>query len=195
MKNRILIFLAFSIVSFPFFASAQYDVSRINKKAIEAYKKGMEKLQNNDFKNAIPFFQDAIQKDGNYIDAYLSLAGVYGQLKNYQESINSYQKAFLLDSNYTSFYRLSCSINLAGLGEFEKALNMISALLARPDLDPRSRKSAEYRQQTYQFAVDFAKAHASETYVFAPQNLGDSVNTAESEYFPSVSIEGEKLIF
>ena len=34
-----------------------------------------------------------------------------------------------------------------------------------------------------------------ENYVFSPQNLGDSINTAESEYFPSLSIEGNKFIF
>jgi len=155
----------------------------------------MEKVQNEDYKNAIPIFLDAIQKDPAYVDAYLSLAGVYGQLKNYQQCVDTYEKAFALDSNYTSFYRLSYSINLAGLGQFEKALNAIDALLARKDLDARSRKSAEYRRSTYQFAVDFAKAHASENYVFSPQNLGDSINTAESEYFPSISIEGNKLIF
>lgn len=195
MKNRILFCLAFCILHFSFSASAQYNSSKINKKAVEAYNKAMQSIQNDDYKGAIVFLQQAIQRDGNYIDAYLSLAGVYGELKEHQQSVDTYEKAFALDSNYTSFYRLSYSINLAGLGQFEKALNTINALLGRPDLDPRSRKSAEYRQKTYQFAVDFAKAHASENYSFTPQNLGDSINTAESEYFPSISIDGKKLIF
>ena len=155
----------------------------------------MAKVQDDDYKNAIPLLQDAIQKDANYIDAYLSLAGVYGQLKNYQQSVDAYEKAFSLDSNYTSFYRLSYSINLAGLGQFEKALNAVNALLARKDLDPRSRKSAEYRKSSYQFAVDFAKAHTNDNYVFAPKNLGDGINTAESEYFPSLTIDGKEMIF
>jgi outer membrane protein OmpA-like peptidoglycan-associated protein/tetratricopeptide (TPR) repeat protein len=195
MKNRLVFVFTFCTLHFAFFASAQYNVSKINKKAVDSYNKAMERIQNDDYKTAIAFFQEAIQKDGNYIDAYLSLAGVYGQMKKYQESTTYYEKAFAIDTNYTAFYRLSYSINLAGLGQFEKALSTVNALLARPDLDPRSRKSAEYRRSTYQFAVDFAKAHASENYVFAPQNLGDSVNTSESEYFPSLSIEGDKLIF
>ena len=155
----------------------------------------MEKVQNDDYKNAIPIFLDAIQKDPAYVDAYLSLAGVYGQLKNYQLCVDTYEKAFSLDSNYTSFYRLSYSINLAGLGQFQKALNAVTALLARTDLDPRSRKSAEYRRTSYQFAVDFEKAHANDNYVFAPKNLGDGINTAESEYFPSLTIDGNQMIF
>ena len=82
MKNRILICFTFFILLFSFPGFAQYSVSRINKKAIEAYTKAMDKVQNDDYKNAIPIFLDAIQKDPAYVDAYLSLAGVYGQLKN-----------------------------------------------------------------------------------------------------------------
>ncbi|MGZ3925077.1 MAG: OmpA family protein [Flavisolibacter sp.] len=195
MKNRVLtcFTVSFLYLSLPSFS--QYNVSKVNKKAIESYNKAMERVQSDDYKAAIPIFQDAIQKDPNYIDAYLSLAGVYGQIKNYQQSVDAYEKAFSLDSNYTSFYRLSYSINLAGLGQFEKALNTVNSLLTRSDLDPRSRKSAEYRKSCYQFAVDFAKAHANDHYVFAPQNLGDGINTAESEYFPSLTVDGKEMIF
>jgi len=195
MNNRILICITLSFLFLTPSVFGQYNVSKVNKKAIDSYTKAMEKVQNDDYKNAIPIFLDAIQKDPNYVDAYLSLAGVYGQLKSYQQSADTYEKAFTLDSNYTSFYRLSYSINLAGLGQFEKALTTINALLARTDLDPRSRKTAESRKSTYQFAVDFAKAHANDHYVFAPQNLGDGINTAESEYFPSLTVDGKEIIF
>ncbi|MGZ3846945.1 MAG: tetratricopeptide repeat protein [Flavisolibacter sp.] len=103
MKNRVLtcFTVSFLYLSLPSFS--QYNVSKVNKKAIESYNKAMERVQSDDYKAAIPIFQDAIQKDPNYIDAYLSLAGVYGQIKNYQQSVDAYEKAFSLDSNYTSF--------------------------------------------------------------------------------------------
>jgi outer membrane protein OmpA-like peptidoglycan-associated protein/tetratricopeptide (TPR) repeat protein len=195
MKNRILICITLSFLSLSLTALSQYSVSKVNKKAIDSYNRAMDKVQNDDYKAAIPIFQEAIQKDPNYVDAYLSLAGVYGQIKDYQHSVDTYEKAFAMDSNYTSFYKLSYSINLAGLGEFEKALNTVNILLTRTNLDPRSRKSAEYRKSCYQFAVDFAKAHANDHYVFAPQNLGDGINTAESEYFPSLTVDGKQMIF
>jgi Tfp pilus assembly protein PilF len=49
------------------------------KKAIEAYNKGIEKAQDGKFKDAIESLQEAITRDPKYIDAYLSLAGVYGK--------------------------------------------------------------------------------------------------------------------
>ena len=75
MKNLILffslLFLTFNI------AFSQYDVSKINKKAIESYNKGLEKAQDGKYDDAIESLTEAINRDSKYIDAYLSLAGVY----------------------------------------------------------------------------------------------------------------------
>lgn len=193
MKNRILICIVF-FLSISAIAIAQNTAPKINPKAVDTYNRAMLKTQNDTYDEAIKLFKEAIKLDTNYTEAYLSLAGVYGDMKDYENSIYYYEKAFALDSNQT-FTRLAYSINLAGLGKFDKALDVVTNLLKRTDLSEKTRKATEYRQKTYQFAVDFEKAHASENYVFAPQNLGDSVNTAESEYFPSISIEGNKLIF
>jgi len=192
MKHLVLSFCLFSV---SMAATAQYDASKVNKKAIEIYNRAIEKAQNDQYTEAIADLQEAIKRDPNYVEAYLSLAGVYGQMKNREQSVVTYEKAFALDSNYTSDFRLPYSINLAGLGQFEKALQTIDALLARPNLSPNTRKAAEYRRKTYQFAVDFAKNNPVGNYVFAPQNLGDAINTKESEYFPSIPIESDKLVF
>ena len=32
-------------------------------------------------------------------------------------------------------------------------------------------------------------------YKFEPHNLGDSINTAVSEYFPTISLDGKHLVF
>jgi outer membrane protein OmpA-like peptidoglycan-associated protein/tetratricopeptide (TPR) repeat protein len=194
MNNRILQLL-FCLLTITLTAHAQYDQTGVNKKALESYNLAMEKAQNNEFDEAIRLLQDAITKDPKYIDAYLSIAGIYGQLKEHQESVNWYEKAFAIDSNYTADYRLPYSINLAGLGEFDKALNTINSLLSRQGLADNTKKAAEYRRKTYLFALNFAKAHANDNYVFSPQNLGDSINSEESEYFPSLTIDGNELIF
>lgn len=114
-------FFTFCFLLFTFSSFAQYNPSKINKKAVEAYDKGIEKAQAGNYKDAIESLQEAIQRDANYVDAYLSMAGVYGQLKDYKQSTTFYEKAFALDSNYTSDFRLPYSINLAGMGEFEKS--------------------------------------------------------------------------
>lgn len=194
MKNRIL-FLFFPLLFSAVAASAQYDQTKINKKAVEAYNKALEKAQDGKYSDAIEALKEAIQRDGKYIDAYLSLAGIYGELKDRPMSLATYEKAFSLDSNYTSEYRLPYSINLAATGQFQKAYDIINALLAHPKIGPNAKKSAEYRKRTYQFALDFEKTNTQKNYVFAPQNLGAQINTKESEYSASITIDGERLIF
>lgn len=190
MKNLFFFFPLFLALA----ASAQYDVTKVNRKAVAIYEKALELADEGQYKQSIVLLQQAVSRDENYIDAYLSMAGVYGQVKEYGLSVASYEKAFAMDTAYTSDYWLPYAINLAGQGQFEKALQAINKILARPKLHPTTQKAAEYRQKSFQFAVDFARSHPG-NYVFAPANLGDGINTMESEYFPSTPIEGKVLVY
>ncbi|HRO70891.1 MAG TPA: flagellar motor protein MotB, partial [Chitinophagaceae bacterium] len=173
-----------------------YDPSRIDKKAFAFYNQAMEKAQDDQLDEAAALLQKAIQTDNNYLDAYLSLAGVYGQQKNYKASTEYYEKAFGMDAGYTLEYKLPYSINLAGQGEFEKALAAINDLLENaPPKNSNTMKAAQYRKRSYEFAVEYARKNPNKDYVFAPQNMGAEINTAESEYFPSLTIDGSEFIF
>lgn len=176
-------------------AQAQYNPEKINKKAVSIYNQAMQRAEEGAYPAAINLLNEAVHKDPGYVEAYLSLGGVYGQMKAHEQSIAAYEKAFALDSNYTSDFRLPYSINLAGLGQFEKALNTIDALLARPNLGAGTRKAAEYRRKAYQFGVDFAKTAGTRNYVFRPENLGNAINSPYSEYWPSMTVEGTEMIF
>jgi outer membrane protein OmpA-like peptidoglycan-associated protein/tetratricopeptide (TPR) repeat protein len=195
MKNLFRGIALCAALSFSFIGAAQYDPSKVAKKAVEAYNKGIEKAQDGKYPDALALLNEAITRDPKYVDAYLSIAGIYGQMKNNAQSVTFYEKALALDSNYTSDFRLPYSINLAGLGQFEKAYAVISALLAQPKLTANTRKAAEYRRATYQFALDFEKKYPARDYVFKPVNMGDGINSAESEYFPSLPIRGNEMVF
>jgi len=196
MKNRFLVLPLF-LLFISYSALAQYDVTKVDKKAVAMYEKAMELADMNRYKDAAVMLQQAIARDGSYIDAYLSLAGIYGQLKDYTQSVATYEKAFSKDTAYTADpgLLLPYAINLAGTGNFEKALATINRILERPNLHPTTRKAAEYRQKSFQFAVDHAKRNNNSNYVFAPKNLGDAINSSESEYFPSMPIDGKLMVF
>ncbi|HXL55523.1 MAG TPA: OmpA family protein, partial [Chitinophagaceae bacterium] len=178
------------------FLFAQSDIAATtNKKAAEAYEKAMLQLRDGLIKDAIPLLGKAIEYEPKFIDAYLSLAGVYGELKNYQKSVELYEKARSFDTAYFKYYYLPYSVNLAGVGRFNDALNAVNSFLAIPNLNDKSIKSAEYRKHCYQFAIDYAANHPNTNYVFAPVNLGDSINSPQSEYYPSFTIDDSTLVF
>lgn len=176
--------------------SQSYDPGKVAKKAVALYSQAMQQVQQAHLSTAADLLKQAIEIDNKYLDAWLSLAGVYGQQKNYTASIEYYQKAFTQDADYTIEYKLPYSINLAGLGEFEKALNAINELLEKnPPKNSTSLKAAQYRKRCYEFAVDYAKKNTNKDYVFVPQNMGADINTSESEYCPSLTIDGKQLVF
>src|SRR5688500_1311026 len=124
MKKLFLVFV--TCLSLYSSLAQSYDPGKVDKKATALYNQAMEKAQEGHLTNAADLLQQAIQIDDKYLDAYLSLAGVYGQLKNYKASTEYYEKAFAKDADYTIEYKLPYSINLAGQGEFDKALQAIN---------------------------------------------------------------------
>src|SRR5258708_34021758 len=100
-----------------------------------------------------------------------------------------------MNSAYCKDYKLTYSINLAGKGEFEKALAAVNDFLSISKLNETSRRAGLYRQKTYQFAINYANQHPLGEYKFEPRNMGDSINSVESEYYPSITIDGNELIF
>jgi outer membrane protein OmpA-like peptidoglycan-associated protein/tetratricopeptide (TPR) repeat protein len=192
MKSLLaIIFLSF----FWLLALGQNDNQKISKKALDLYNKALQQAQDEHFLEGIQTLQEAIKVQPNYIDAYLSMAGMYGELKNYQGAIDNYEKARSLDSNYFKDYNITYSINLAGKGEFQKALDAIEIFLNIPNLNETSRKAGEYRRGCYRFAIDWAKKMQGINYKFNPKNLGDSINSKDSEYYPTITLDGNKLVF
>ena len=174
---------------------SQYDPTKINKKVFSVYMQAMEKANGRDFQGSIDLLNQCISMEPKYADAFLSLGGVYGQLKNYKSSTENYEKAFAIDSNYTNEYKLPYSINLAGQGRFQEALNTINFLLNSKKISPATIRAAEFRKKTFQFAVDYAANHSNSSYQFTPVNLGDSINTSSSEYYPSITINDSLFVF
>lgn len=192
MINKIFILL-FLI---PFTAFSQnYVPEKVSKKAVDTYQKAIELMGYGELNQAIPVLEKAISYDKNFLDAYLSLAGVYGEMKNYAKALDYYEKAKSIDSVYFKFYYLPYSINLAGTGNFDKALQAVNIFLSIPDLNDRSRKSGEFRKQTYEFAINFASQHSQENYQFNPVNMGDKINSSFSEYYPSFTIDDSTFVF
>jgi outer membrane protein OmpA-like peptidoglycan-associated protein len=177
------------------FAFAQTPRQSSNPKALKKYNEALVALEDNRSSEGIALLGNALQIDSNFIDAYLSLAGALGNTKQYKKAVTVYERARLKDSIYFTPYLLPYAINLAGLGQFEEALAAIKKFLTLDGLSGRSLKAAQYRKKTFEFAVSAVQKNKNASYVFAPKNLGDSVNSRFSEYYPSVTVTDDALVF
>ncbi len=191
--------MKFSCIAFLFLLTsqvrAQYDPSKIDPKAVKLFDRANQLGYDDKFKEGIETLQKAVAIDNRYEDAYLSMAGMYVELKNYQEAYVNFKAARSIDSVYFKDFSLGFSISLAGLGKFDEALAAVNDFYSIPNLKESSRRLAEGRIKTYQFAIDYAAKNNPPAYKFEPRNMGDSINTAVSEYFPTISLDGNHLVF
>ncbi|MBZ5857128.1 OmpA family protein [Flavihumibacter profundi] len=194
MQKHIIPILFFFLLTSPIFAQV-YKPEKVSPKAVKLYQEGIQLAENNLFREGIAKLQQAVGIYPGYADAWLSIAGMYGELKDYDNSILNYQKAEAIDSDYFRDYNLPYSINLAGKGRFEDALHAVNRFMTVNNLNEASQRAAAYRRRCYQFAIDQAKNPDIANYMFSPVNLGDSVNSAVSEYYPALTIDNQQLIF
>ncbi|MFT3843535.1 MAG: OmpA family protein [Lacibacter sp.] len=172
-----------------------YDPGKVDIKLGYKYADALNEAKMRNFEKAHQLLDECITADKKFVDAYLSKAGVFSEQKKYRQSVEFYITAKNLDSVYFSTFLLPYSIALAGKGEFEEALHAVNLFLQKPKLNERTIKSANYRKSCYEFAANYAIRNPHKNYVFAPQNLGDSINTKLLEYFPTVTIESNTLVF
>jgi outer membrane protein OmpA-like peptidoglycan-associated protein/tetratricopeptide (TPR) repeat protein len=179
-----------------FFSHAQwYNPDKVSKKAGDIYGQAYEEARDGKYKEAIAHLNEALKLDPKFLDVYLSRAGVYANMKDYKSSVADFETALRMDKEYSETYLLPYSISLAGLGDFTKAMDAVNKFLSDTSLNIQSIKAGNYRKSTYQFAIDYAKNHSAAGYIFSPKNMGDSINSSALEYYPSLTIDGSKMIF
>lgn len=174
---------------------AQYDPDKVNRKVVAIYEEALSFAHMGNYSKALTQLEGAVAKDPRFLDAWLSIAGIHGEMKHYKEAIDGYEKAKAIDSNYFRDYNLPYSINLAGQGNFQKAITAVDDFLRIPNLNEKSKMVAQFRKKSYQFAIDYAQQRPLGGYRFEPSNLGDSINSKDSEYYPTITIDGKELIF
>ncbi len=191
---RFCIFILFILMADSITAQ-WYDPGKVNKKAIVFYETAYQEAIDGKYTASVAHLADALKADPKYLDVYLSRAGIYANMKNYQASVADFETAFSEDSVYSNTYLLPYSISLAGTGNFEKALVKVNQFLSTPKLNQQSIKAGNYRKNTYEFALQYKEKSSIKNYLFNPLNMGDSINTNALEYLPSLTVDGNKIIF
>src|SRR5213075_1406666 len=98
-----------------------YDPEKVNPKAAELHEQAYGAAQEGKYEEAITKITKAVAMDPKFVDAFLSRAGMYANLKKYDSSVIDFEKSLALDSVYAATFLLPYSISLAGTGQFEKA--------------------------------------------------------------------------
>ncbi|MCR4816934.1 MAG: OmpA family protein [Bacteroidales bacterium] len=180
------------------------DYSTDNKKAIKLYEKGMETLYQGKNDAAMNSFEQALAEDDGFLEAHLMLADLMSDIDRKEMEVNgkparhyrdeakrhyravverrgdffapawvSLGKLELYDQNYAE--AIKCFETFMGLDK-KKSETLLDA--------QRGLAMARFRQEAMANPVPFN-----------PQNMGPAVNSRDDEYLPSLTADGNTLVF
>lgn len=175
-------------------SAQEYDPGAVSPRARALYEKAGKTLMMPSPQaraETIVLLKKALEADPKYLDACAQLADIYGLQHQYTEAVRYYDQANGIDSSYLAPAYLKYAKAEAGTGRFDRALALVARYLARPELGP----SARARAVAWRAHFKFGEASAARKIPFDPVNLGDSINTADAEYAPTLTIDQRTLIF
>ena len=183
----LIIFFAFS-----FFVQAQNNsVYTKNKSAIKSFNKAVSYMEQRQNRMAITEIEKAIEKDPNFLEAWLLKAEIYDFLGKANESYLSYAKVFEIDAQYDPALSFKLAANSYKIGKYSVAKKYIDFFCNEVDT-MRYRNYDFKRLREFIYFADSAYKNPKD---FKPINIGPGVNTHFDEYRPSLSVAERVLVF
>lgn len=162
-----------------------------SEKARTAYNSGMQEAFKGEAAIAQGYFEKALKVDPLFIDAKLALADNFIDLRDYFKAEQYFQEAIALDSTYAPVAFFFLGKIEWELDKYDDCAAHIASYLYSNPASDRYTKAAQSLLDRSRFA-----AHAVKNPVpFDPKALGKNINTKDSEYFPSLTADGNTLIF
>ncbi|MCB0597918.1 MAG: PD40 domain-containing protein, partial [Phaeodactylibacter sp.] len=192
MPYRLLPILAF-LLSFSIGASAQQYLTErdVSGKTLKLYEEARQHLNAVRNAEALEALEKALQKEPAFIDARLMYADLNLQMERYVEAEQSFEAALALGPDYAPLAYFLCARAEFEQQKFEDAVGHLEQYLQSGKAKGSRKTEAERLLASARLAADAR----NNPVLFNPQSLGPGVNTELPEYLPSLTADGEKLVF
>jgi flagellar motor protein MotB len=162
-----------------------------SNRALKAYNEGKQAYEFLDLKNAEKFLKEAINIDNKFYEAYMILGEMMAKQRRFTESADYYKKAVRTDSLFYKpvFFPLANAEMMCG--RYSEALIDFQTYLVQPGISDKNKVSAIKCIEDCKYAIGAMKNPVP----FSPVDLGDSINTPDDEYWPSITVDGQTLMF
>jgi len=162
-----------------------------SSKALKAYKLGQTAFDYIDYESAERFFNQAILSDNEFFEVYVMLGELMEKQKRYNEAAVNYQKAVRIDSlAWPQVYFALANSELLS-GDYTRALVHYNVYLDQKNTLEKNRERALRNIKNCEFAIEAVKNPVP----FNPVSVGNGINTSDDEYWPSITVDGQTLMF
>jgi len=185
--KQLIVILSLLLFSAQTFSQKYHSTS---KSAIKSFEKALQYFDAREDEEALKYLKKAVKTDNEFIEAYMMMAQIYKDKKEYTEAIYFFEKGLEINPKFNPPGYLILADVEFNQGLYSEALAHTEKFLALGDF-----KRVD-RQDGFRFADNcrFALGQVNNPVPFQPVNLGDSVNSEKNEYWPSLSIDESRLI-
>ena len=162
-----------------------------SKKAIKQFEEARACYERMDHACVEEALLKAIKVDPEFAEAFRLMAQLKFDMGEIEQAIEYFSTALELDpEGNPDGYRLMAGLTIR-IGDYLETLEYVNKFLSFPPQEVRNREEGVLLREKCLFALK-----AKENPVpFEPENLGDAINSEYSEYWPSLSVDEQKLMF
>ncbi len=160
-----------------------------SKKAFKYYNQAREEMAKDRTDKALEKALKAVEESPEFTEARMLAAELYSQRGEGEKALVLYEGALRYNPPYFFYYIYGNALFEAE--EYTRSIEMLKKYQEEPKA---SSKYIALTNKTLANAHFALKAKASPK-AYAPKNLGAELNTAEMDYFPSISADGKILVF
>lgn len=158
-------------------------------KTIQQFDKALQYYKIQEYDNAISEIEKLLKKSPDFVDATLLLADVYHDSGKTQSELETLEGALKYARNALIYLRLGKGY--LSLGNYEKALVNFETYLNIQGISETRKTEVEHEVANCRFAIDAIKNPVE----FTARRLSENINSENDEYWPSVSLDGARLVF
>ena len=185
MKGNKIYFVFFFVL---LFCNTSKLLAQENNAQNKVYQKALAAFELKDFPTSIKILEGLLEKNQKNAEASLFLFQVYAETKQYEKSINAFEKLMQVDTTFFLPYIVKYATQYAILGNYNKAASIVESYKS---ILPSYLKSKATELLT---VCSFAASYPIQKEIKV-ENAGDSINTADAEYFPSITVQDSLFLF
>jgi outer membrane protein OmpA-like peptidoglycan-associated protein/tetratricopeptide (TPR) repeat protein len=162
------------------------------KKAQDNFEKAQVYLKKDDYDAAVSSLEESVKQDPKFQYAYIQLGDLNRRLKDFQKAKSAYLLAIAISETTEPRVYFALAEAELGTGDYENGLNHIQFFTKEyKGNDPEFLNKAK----KYTDDAEFALKALQNPVKYDPMNMGPEINSPNRDYFPSLTADGNTLIF
>ena len=162
-----------------------------DRKASNFYEEARQHKRFGRVEQAEIYFQKALKRDPEYLDALFDLSDMYMKMGKTAEAKKHIESIVAKDERFAPSLIVTLAMMVQMEDDFQKALGYYEQYMTIAPPESNNYQAAKRGAANCEFAM-WAMEHPVP---FEPKNLGPGVNSENDEYFPAMTANQELLIY